>query len=531
MRRQKKFYAWGYADEDLSEEEIKLWEAGLARRYGLTGFDATLPPKPSEITLRAARVAVPSALQPIVRTDHLTRLEHSYGKAWFDTCRMLMRSVPNPPDAVAFPESEQDIIRVLDWCDQVEAKAIPYGGGSSVVRGIEPSAEFEKVVTISMRHMDKVMEVDPVSQAARIQGGVYGPHIEDQLRDTPFTMRHYMQAYRCSTLGGWIATRSGGHYATLYTHIDDFVESTRVVTPVGTLETRRLPGSGAGPSPDRMFIGSEGTLGIITEAWVRLRKKPTFRAATSVRFDTFYAGAEAVRGITQANLYPANCRLIEAREALPDIPCDSEEAVLVLAFESADHPLDAWMERALEICRDFGGVPDDAEKEDENAHRSGAAGAWRNKFIRAPHYTEHAVARGILSSTFETSMTWERFRRFHAKITQVTDDAIVQVTGRRGSVTCRFTHVYPDGPCLYFTFGGILDKRIMLDQFMAVLTTCLAAVVEHGGTITHHHAVGRLHRPFYDKQRPELFAHALRGAKRQLDPKGMLNPGVLIDPV
>jgi alkyldihydroxyacetonephosphate synthase len=125
---------------------------------------------------------------------------------------MFMRSVPNPPDAVAFPESERDIVRVLGWCDQIGAKAIPYGGGSSVVKGIEPSAAFEKVVTISTRHMDKVLEVDPVSQAARIQGGVYGPHIEDQLRDTRFTMRHYMQAYRCSTLGGWIATRSGGHY-------------------------------------------------------------------------------------------------------------------------------------------------------------------------------------------------------------------------------------------------------------------------------------------------------------------------------
>jgi alkyldihydroxyacetonephosphate synthase len=530
MKRQKKFYAWGYADEDLTPEEIKPWEADIARRYGVSAFDVTPPPRADEITLRAPRVTVPAALQAIVRTDHLTRLEHSYGKAGFDTCRMFMRSVPNPPDAVAFPESEQDVVRVLDWCDQIGAKAIPYGGGSSVVKGIEPAASFEKVVTISMRQMDKVLEVDPVSQAARIQGGVYGPHIEEQLRDTPFTMRHYMQAYRCSTLGGWIATRSGGHYATLYTHIDDFVESTRVVTPSGTLETRRLPGSGAGPSPDRMFIGSEGILGIITEAWMRLRKKPGFRAATSVRFKDFYAGAEAVRGITQAGLYPANCRLLEAREALPCIPWDNEEAVLMLTFESSDHPLDAWMDRALEICRDFGGVPDAAALEDENSHRSGAAGAWRNKFIRAPHYSEHAVARGILSSTFETSMTWERFRDFHGKITKITRDTIKRVTGRDGTVTCRFTHVYPDGPCLYFTFGGLLDKRIMLDQFMEVLTTCTAATVEHGGTTTHHHAVGRFHRPFYDKQRPELFARALRGAKRELDPKGMLNPGVLIDP-
>ena len=272
MRRQKKFYAWGYADEDLSSDELKPWEAEIAERYRLPGFQVTPAPKPEEITLRKPRIDVPSNLQAMVQTDHLTRLEHSYGKAGFDTWRMFMRSVPNPPDAVAFPETEEDIARVLEWCDSIGAKAIPYGGGSSVVKGIEPQASFDKVVTISTRHMDKILEVDDVSLAARIQGGIYGPAIEDGLRKTPLTMRHYMQAYRCSTLGGWIATRSGGHYATLYTHIDDFVESTRVVTPAGTLETRRLPGSGAGPSPDRMFIGSEGILGIITEAWVRLRK-------------------------------------------------------------------------------------------------------------------------------------------------------------------------------------------------------------------------------------------------------------------
>ena len=226
MRRQKKFYAWGYADEDLTPEEIRPWEAEIAQRYGLSGFDVKPPPRADEIALRKSRVEVPSALQAMVRTDHLTRLEHSYGKAGFDTLRMFMRSVPNPPDAVAFPETEDDIVKVLDWCDRIGAKAIPYGGGSSVVKGIEPSAAFDRVVTISTRHMDKVLEVDAVSQAARIQGGIYGPAIEDALRDTPFTMRHYMQAYRCATLGGWIATRSGGHFATLYTHIDDFVETT-----------------------------------------------------------------------------------------------------------------------------------------------------------------------------------------------------------------------------------------------------------------------------------------------------------------
>ncbi len=529
MRRQRKFYGWGYADEDLSPEEIAPWEAEIAQRYGLDGFDVTPAPQVDEFELRTPRVSIPRALKKLVRDDQFTRLEHSYGKGSFDMMRMFARSVPNPTDAVAFPTNEKDLVRVLDWCDEIGAKVIPFGGGSTVVKGVEPPADAEKVVTISMREMDQILEVDPISQAARIQGGIYGPAIEDQLRDTPFTMRHYMQAYQFSTLGGWIATRSSGHFATLYTHIDDMVESTRVVTPVGTLETRRLPGSGAGPSPDRMFIGSEGILGIITEAWVRLHRKPTFRAASAVRFKDFYAGARAVRTISQAGLHPANCRLLEVREALPGIPWSNEEAVLVLAFESADHPLDMWMNRALAICRDHGGVEEKSDGDDQ-AHRSGSAGAWRNRFIRMPYYSEHAIARGILLWTFETSITWERFEDFHEKLTAVTKSAIRDITGQDGTVTCRLTHVYPDGPCLYFTFGGLLNKEKQFEQLENVLSVCTAAAVENGGTTTHHHAVGRFHRPFYDKQRPDLFAKALAGAKRELDPTGMMNPGVLIDP-
>ena len=422
-------------------------------------------------------------------------------------------------------------MRLLDWCDEIGAKAIPYGGGSSVVKGIEPPPAADKVVTISTRHMDKVLEVDPVSQAARIQGGIYGPAIEDQLRDTPFTMRHYMQAYRCSTLGGWIATRSGGHYATLYTHIDDFVESTRMVTPAGMHGDatsaglrRRAEPRPHGPRLRRHPRHHHRSLGAAAPQADASAPRPRCASRASTTAPTRCAA------ITQAGLYPANCRLLEAREALPGMPWSSTRggagARLRIGRPSA---------RRLDGAG-AGDLPRPRRRRRSRRPTTrtptapGAAGAWRNRFIRAPHYGEHAVARGILSSTFETSMTWERFRDFHQKITRITQDTIKRVTGRDGTVTCRFTHVYPDGPCLYFTFGGILDKRMALEQFMEVLSTCTAATVEHGGTTTHHHAVGRFHRPFYDRQRPELFARALRGAKRELDPKGMMNPGVLIDP-
>ena len=211
----------------------------------------------------------------------------------------------------------------------------------------------------------------PGSRAARS-----GRRSRRQLKPHGLTLRHFPQSFEYSTLGGWIATRSGGHFASLYTHIDDLVESLRVVTPNGVIETRRLPGSGAGPSPDRMFIGSEGILGVISQAWMRLQAKPTFRAGGSVKFASFFAAAQAVRAIAQAGLYPSNCRILDPREAYNTGAGDGSVAIMVLAFESGDHPLDAWMKRALECCADHGGV---AETGGADAHRDGAAGLWRNR--------------------------------------------------------------------------------------------------------------------------------------------------------
>ena len=527
--RRRKFYGWGYADEGATPEEVRLLEKALAARFGIRSFDVTPAPRAEEITLRAPRLEVPAALKDMVSTGHLDRLEHCYGQMFVDVARMFARSCPNPPDAIAFPRNEQEVTGALAWCDEVGAVAIPYGGGPSVVAGVEPP-QADRIVSIDLRHLDRVLEVDPVSQAARIQGGVLGKELEAQLKPAGFTLRHYMQSFELSSLGGWIATRSGGHYATLYTHIDDQVESLRVVTPAGTLESRRLPGSGAGPSPDRMFIGSEGILGIITEAWMRVRKRPSFRASTTVRFKDFYAGADAVRAISQAGLYPANCRLLQAEEAAYTGPADKDAAVVVLSFESADHPVDAWMKRALELAAEHGGRWDAEALASQGSHRAGAAGEWREKFVRMPYLTEHLVARGIAATTFESAITWDRFKDFHSNVMDATRKAIKRATGREGSLTCRFTHLYPDGPAPYFTLTCPLDKAKMLDQFEDIKHVALQALVANGGTITHHHAVGRLHRPYYDQQRPELFAKALRAAKRALDPKGMLNPGVLIDP-
>ncbi len=268
-------------------------------------------------------------------------------------------------------------------------------------------------------------------------------------------------------------------------------------------------------------------MGIITEAWVRLQARPHFRAGGAVRFPGFFTAARALRAIAQAGLYPANCRILDPQEAYNTGAGDGTAAIMVLAFESADHPLEAWMARALECCRDHAGELEPAGAAD--AHREGAAGRWRGAFIRMPYARERTIERGIINDTFETSITWERFEHFHDGVKAATEQAIRDATGHEGQVTCRFTHVYPDGPAPYFTFHAAGRHGALIEQWHAIKSAGLDAVIAGGGTVTHHHAVGRDHRPWYDRQRPPLFAEALKAVKRALDPHGLLNPGVLID--
>jgi alkyldihydroxyacetonephosphate synthase len=261
---------------------------------------------------------------------------------------------------------------------------------------------------------------------------------------------------------------------------------------------------------------------------MRLQDRPRFRAGGAVRFSDFFTAARALRAISQAGLYPANSRILDTEEAANTGAGDGSAAIMVLAFESADHPVEPWFRRALECCADHGGAPEQADSSD--SHREGAAGRWRTAFIRMPYARERMVPRAIITDTFETAITWDRFEAFHDQVKAATEAAIRDATGRPGQVTCRFTHVYPDGPAPYFTFHALGRHGALLGQWEAIKRAASDALIEAGGTITHHHAVGRDHRPWYDQQRPELFAAALRAAKRALDPQGLLNPEVLIDP-
>ncbi len=499
-----------------------------------------------EVELAPSRLGAPASLAEIFSDDRHDRLCHALGAAYRDVVRGFRGEFPHPPDLVAHPGDESELEAVLSFCEQAGAAAIPYGGGTSVTGGVEPRFDGP-AVSIDLARLDRVLEIDRASRAARIQAGAAGPRLEDQLREHELTLRHFPQSFEFSTLGGWIATRAGGHFATLYTHIDDLVESVRAITPRGAWESRRLPGSGAGPSPDRALIGSEGILGVITEAWVRLQDRPTFKASCGVGFDEFAAAAEAVREISQSGLHPANCRLLDSLEAeTTGASPGPGQALMVLGFESAHHPVDHWMEVALEVAKDHGGEPGDVRRTggEQGGHHAPAADAerstradsvdsWRSAFLAAPYLRDTFVAYGVLSDTFETAITWDRFESFHAACMEAALSKVAEVcSGLEGEprVSCRFTHVYPDGPAPYFTILAPAVRGGEVEQWDEIKAAVSEAVIEAGGTITHHHSVGRDHRPWYDRQRPEPFAEGLRAAKAAVDPSGILNPGVLIDP-
>lgn len=530
--RRLKHWGWGYEDEQPGPGELRAAAAFLAGHLGFGCADPDQPVALSEITLPPPRLRPPARLEGIFRADDYDRALHSYGRSYRDVVRAFRGRFEHPPDVVAHPESEAEVQAVLEWALDAGAAVIPFGGGTSVVGGVEPAVEggcFSGVVTIDLKALDRVLEVDGVSLAARIQSGATGPGLEAQLHAHDLTLRHYPQSFQFATLGGMIATRAGGHFSTVYTHIDDLVESVRALTPAGVWESRRLPGSGAGISPDRMLLGSEGTLGVITEAWVRVRPRPRFRAGTGVRFADFAAGAEAVRGLSQSGLHPANCRLIDPAEARLTGAGDGSHALLVLGFESPEFPMEDRLRDALGVCAQHGGEWDEADADRApSSERESSVESWRDAFLRAPYLRDTFVAMGIVSETFETAVTWDRFPQLHATVLERTTAAMREACGA-GSITCRFTHVYPDGPAPYYTVLAPARRGAELEQWAAIKHAAADALLAAGATITHHHAVGRDHRPWYDRQRPEPFATALRAAKAALDPAGALNPGVLID--
>ena len=510
---------------------------GAARRIGLPEDSLNYQPPPNleDIRLPAPRLKPPQKLADCFTDDKHERAAHCYGKAFRDVIRALDGRFDCAPDLVALPADQQQLAQILHWCESQSAAVIPFGGGSSVVGGVEarpPLEGYSGAVSLDMRRMNRVLAIDKTSRSAHIEAGIYGPDLEDSLRPHGLTLRHYPQSFEFSTLGGWIATRSGGHYATRYTHMEDFVAGIGMQAPAGALETRRLPGSGAGPDDNRWIAGSEGTAGVITDAWMRLQDRPDSRAATVVRFADEQDGFTAVRTLAQSGLEPANLRLVSPLEAANTGLGKGEEYCLLLGFEGHKRNLAPPMEEALAICRDHRGNADEvrltsADTQAQSKRPTDSANAWRTAFIRAPYGRDFLACCGLIVETFETAVTWDAFPNLHHAVAT----AMEQTAATHCEVmqwSWRFTHVYPDGPAPYYSLlakgrqGG--DR---LEQWDAIKNAVSDALIEAGGTITHHHAVGRDHSPWHLTERPALLQKTQQAALAQLDPGRIMNPGVL----
>ncbi|MEV0595352.1 FAD-binding oxidoreductase [Nonomuraea cavernae] len=506
-------WAWGpEPDPDELREMARL----TAAYTGIGDPAAWEEPVPFErVRLAPSGVPVPGELREFCSAEPYERVTRTYGQAYRDLIRAYRGDFGTAPDLVARPRDESEVERVLGWASAEGVAVVPRGGGTSVVGGVE--ARFDgPAVCLDLGRMRRVLEVDEVSRAALVEAGAPGPAINGQLPGE-LRLRFFPQSYEFSTLGGWIATRAGGHYATLHTHIDDLVEAVRAITPAGVWESRRLPGSGAGPSPDRWLLGSEGALGVITRAWVRVQERPAFKVSVPVRFLSWEAAVAAVHDLAQSGLHPSNCRLLDAREAALASGGDGRHAVLIVGFESADHPVDAWLTRALEITGGHGGEAGEAGGSPGGAR---ADQEWKGTFTRMPYLRNAYPGLGLIAETFETAVTWDRFPALH--------EAVMGTFGEGIAVSCRLAFAYPDGPAPYYTVLAPAIRGEEVAQWDDLKGRVSEVLLRHGATITHHHAVGRDHRPFYDRQRPEPFALALRAAKQALDPAGVLNPGVLV---
>ncbi|WP_374777706.1 FAD-binding oxidoreductase [Streptomyces sp. NBC_01310] len=528
--RTRSWWGWGWTDAHPDDAECTAMGALLPGT-----LSHPLPvPRVGDLGIGSPAVEAPQSLAHLVTANPADRAAHAMGKAYRDVMRALRGRPGRIPDLVARPTDDREVADLLDWAGDRQVAVVPYGGGSSVTGGVEYRGDAHRaVLSLDLTAMGRVLEVDAEGRSARIQAGTLGPSLEDQLRPHGLTLRHFPQSFEFSTLGGWLATRAGGHYATGRTHIDDFVQAMRVVTPAGTSESWRLPASGAGPSPDRLFLGSEGSLGVITEAWVRLQERPRHKASAAVSFSDFHDALRAVRALAQSDLSPANCRLLDAGEAALSDASRDGSAVLVLGFESADEPVTARLERALDLARSHGGrrggTAGGATETLTAPDGDAAVGAWRSAFLRMPYLRDGLARMGAVAETFETAATWDRIPGLIDAVRTEVGEAALKATGHPATVNCRLTHVYPDGAAPYFTVlaaGRAGDEIALWDDLKAVASEVLH---RHRATITHHHAVGRDHRPGYDRQRPEPFALALRAAKGALDPRGILNPGVLVD--
>ena len=548
-RRDTRWNGWGWvkAHNPLEGREAAWGWIAEALRTG------PLPHTPAkaleEMSLRAPRLdgAAREALAAIaeVRDDLFERASHARGKSYFDLLKLRAGDLSDAPDAVVYPKTADEVVRVLSWASGARVAVVPFAGGSSVVGGLTGSAGgFDAVIALDLTDMNKLASIDKVSLTATAEAGIYGVDLEAALNAQGFKHGHHPQSFEFSTLGGWIAASGAGQQSNAYGRAGDWFAGATVATAKGLWRLPALPASAAGPDLRALIVGSEGAFGVITEATVRIHASPVARDYSAVLFSDFASGAEAIRRMVQAELPTATMRLSDADETyffqafgkagaaptfkdrlqarylaargMGERPC-----AMILGFEGDQDRVDYGVSAAKRIIRACGGL----------AVGRSPANRWYQGRFHGPYSRDPMMDRGLGVDTLETATTWSNIDTLWKAVRGALDQAMrakAPTTGAHGIVLAHISHAYHDGASLYFTYVWPRDLADPIGQWRAIKGAASDAIVRAGGTITHHHGVGEDHAPWLEAEKGAMGIGVLKAVKRELDPAGVMNPGKMV---
>ncbi len=471
-----------------------------------------------------------------VRDGREARIAHAVGRSYPDLVRIRSGDASSAPDAVVLPASAEQVASVLAACAEQRVAVVPFGGGTSVVGGVEPVRDgMAGAISLDLGRLAGAVDVDRTSLTARLDAGLLGPDAERRLREEGVTLGHFPQSFEHSTVGGWVATRSAGQASTGYGRIDELVEGVRCVTPAGEVGTRAVPATAAGPSLRELLVGSEGVLGVICDATVRVRPAPSARRYEGWSFANFAEGCDAFRVMEQEGASADVNRLSDEHETRFSMALAASGGtaqklgrrylrmrgheggcLAILGFEGAEEDIEDRRRRTGALLRAGGGVA--------LGHRPGDA--WLRSRYAGPYLRDELLDRGVMAETLETATSWARLGALHHTVGEALRAALAS-RGTPALVMCHVSHLYPSGASLYFTFLARQEDDAMA-QWRAAKTAASEAIVAAGATITHHHAIGRDHRQWMKAEVGELGLELLRAAKERLDPAGIMNPGKLL---
>jgi alkyldihydroxyacetonephosphate synthase len=518
---------WGDPDHDepLSASALGLVEAA----FGPVPRTPSLDPEQVRLPEPGLPDAVLRALESALGAEHVlvdrqARLLHTRGKSTPDLLRIRAGDGSDAPDAVLRPADHDEVVAVTEVCVRHRVALVPFGGGTSVVGGLAARRDgFSGVVAVDLGRLDRLVSVDVESGTAVLEAGLLGPQAEQLLAEHGLTLGHFPQSFEYASIGGFAATRSSGQASSGYGRFDALVMGLRVATPVGTLEVGSAPASAAGPDLRELVMGSEGAFGIITSCTVRVRPRPAVRVYEGWRFESFAEGADAVRRLAQSGASPTVLRLSDEAEtsvnlADPDsVGGDSAGGCLLLAGYEGDHArVDLMRSRVVEVLTGLGG----------RCLGEAPGQAWADGRFHGPYLRDALLDVGVLVETLETATFWSGLHTAYDQVKRALEASLAQ-QGTPAIVLCHISHVYENGASLYFTVAAKeLDDP--LAQWAAAKTAASDAIVAAGATITHHHGIGRDHKPWLGQEIGEVGIEILRAVKTRVDPEGVLNPGVLV---